>query len=315
MRSPEAVAAVAKSVSSKIKDHARNRGEDPMQVRARFVLERFLVRLSRTPYAGDVALKGGMLLMSLGASQARPTDDLDLHFEDAMTEAAAAAFVRAVAAVDPDEEDGLVFDTSGLRVDAVREALVPGFRLRFRAMLATRPRPTEIPVKIDLAFAPGMRVRLMDLPAAIRGFAPVPVRADTWDAMFAEKIHAMFRHGEATTRLKDFHDVALLARKVPFSGRELSGALRETFAAWGAESVPPGLDVLDPSWAASHERDWKRFLSGKALTEDMPDLAGVTGEIVALAVPVLSAVAAGGDFEGDWEPGSGWSHAAPAFAP
>ena len=111
--------------------------------------------------------------------------------------------------------------------------------------------------------------------------------------MFAEKVHAMFRHGEATTRMKDFHDVALLARKVPSSGRQLSGAVTETFAAWGAELVPSTLAVLDPAWAASHERDWKRFLSGKALTEDMPNLAGVAGEIAALATPVLSAVAAG----------------------
>ena len=315
MRSPEAIAAVARSVSSKIKDHARNRGEDPMQVRARFVLERFLVRLAATPYAGHVALKGGMLLMSLGASQARPTDDLDLHFEETMAESDAVAFVRTVAAIDPDEEDGLVFDISCMRVDAVREAVVPGFRLRFRAMLATQPRPTEIPVKLDLAFAPGMRVRLLDLPPAIRGFAPVPVRADTWDAMLAEKIHAMFRHGEATTRLKDFHDVALLARKVRFSGPELSSALRETFAAWGADGVPSGLAVLDPGWAAAHERDWKRFLAGKALTEDMPTLSGTSAEIAALALPLLSAVAEGGDLRADWEPGTGWSEQAPASSP
>ena len=149
-----------------------------MQVRARFVLERFLMRLAATPYAGEVALKGGMLLMSLGASQAKPTDDLDLHYEDTMTEAAAAAFVRAVAEIEPTEEDGLVFDTSGMRVDAVREVLVPGFRLRFRAMLATQPRPTEIPVKIDLAFAPGMKVRLMDFPPAIRGFSTVVLESN-----------------------------------------------------------------------------------------------------------------------------------------
>ena len=311
MRSSEAIEAAARSVSAKIKDYARNRGEDPMQVQRRFVLERFLARLSASGHAGSVALKGGMLLLALTGDQMRPTQDVDLHMDDGMDEATVAAFVAAVAGTPPPEEDGITFDVAGARLDGIMDGVMPGYRVRFEATLHTMPRPTRVPVRLDLAWGDTVLARTVEIPPAIRGFTPVTVRAHSWASVIAEKLHAMARHGVDTTRLKDFYDVAVLSREVRMPGAELSAAVKETFLAWGATPVPPDLGCLSPSWAAEKEGEWKRFRQGKALKAGMGTLADAISEIRGIAIPVLAAVSAGVILEGEWVPGSGWEGISP----
>ena len=312
MRSEEGIATAARSVSAKIKDYARNRGEDPMQVQRRFVLERFLARLSASEHAGTVALKGGMLLLALTGDQMRPTQDVDLHMDDGMDEAAVSSFVAAVAGTPPPEEDGLTFDLADARVDGIMDGVMPGFRVRFEATLHTSPRPTKVSVRLDLAWGDTVLARKVEIPPAIRGFPPVTVRAHSWASVVAEKLHAMARHGAETTRLKDFYDVAVLSREVRFAGPELSAAVRETFLAWGATPVTVDLDCLSRAWAEANESEWRRFRQGKALKAGMGSLADAVDEIRNLAMPVLAAVSAGGILEDGWVPGSGWEGIAAA---
>jgi hypothetical protein len=54
------------------------RGLDFNLVLARFAIERFLYRLSQSPYADVFVLKGAMLLQIWLADTSRPTRDLDL---------------------------------------------------------------------------------------------------------------------------------------------------------------------------------------------------------------------------------------------
>lgn len=57
---------------------ARTRRVPYNQLLTHYVMERFLYRLSRSVYAEKFILKGGMLLMGLGANPARTTMDIDL---------------------------------------------------------------------------------------------------------------------------------------------------------------------------------------------------------------------------------------------
>ena len=52
---------VAASVRQRLLNRARERGEDFQLVLTRYAVERFLYRLSRSPYAGQFVLKGATL--------------------------------------------------------------------------------------------------------------------------------------------------------------------------------------------------------------------------------------------------------------
>lgn len=69
---------LAQSVQARLVQHARKVGVDPNFVLSRYGMERFLYRLSRSPYAEQFVLKGALLLLAWLGETLRPTRDADL---------------------------------------------------------------------------------------------------------------------------------------------------------------------------------------------------------------------------------------------
>jgi hypothetical protein len=69
---------LAASVRHRLTELARMQGEDFQLVLTRYVIERLLYRLSRSPYRGEFVLKGAMLFRVWTNQIHRPTRDLDL---------------------------------------------------------------------------------------------------------------------------------------------------------------------------------------------------------------------------------------------
>lgn len=69
---------LARSVQVRLARHAREIGVDPNLVLTRYGVERYLYRLSRSPYAEQFVLKGALLLLAWLGDTLRPTRDADL---------------------------------------------------------------------------------------------------------------------------------------------------------------------------------------------------------------------------------------------
>lgn len=69
---------LARSVQVRLARHAREIGVDPNLVLTRYSVERFLYRLSRSPYAERFVLKGALLILVWLGESLRPTSDADL---------------------------------------------------------------------------------------------------------------------------------------------------------------------------------------------------------------------------------------------
>ena len=74
-RSPKNIAA---SVRQRLLDKARETGRPFNEVLQYFAMERFLYRLSKSPYANNFVLKGALMLTVWEAPVTRPTLDIDL---------------------------------------------------------------------------------------------------------------------------------------------------------------------------------------------------------------------------------------------
>lgn len=66
------------SVFDRLKRHAKATGKDFNLLLERYAAERFLYRLSRTPYVNAFLLKGAMLFAVWEDEPHRPTRDIDL---------------------------------------------------------------------------------------------------------------------------------------------------------------------------------------------------------------------------------------------
>lgn len=116
----------------------------------------------------------------------------------------------------------------------------------------------------------------------------------------------MVELGEANSRMKDYFDIAELARIRDFNGEVLSRAIVETFERRKTEipAVPAGLTGrfgLEPA----KQRQWGAFVSKGRLHANAGFESWVL-RVAAFAGPVLSALARGDSFRGKWPAGGPW---------
>jgi hypothetical protein len=69
---------IAASVRQRLLNHARETGRPFNELLQYFAMERFLYRLSKSPYVDNFVLKGALMLTVWEAPLSRPTMDIDL---------------------------------------------------------------------------------------------------------------------------------------------------------------------------------------------------------------------------------------------
>lgn len=277
---------IAASVRTRLLNLARQTNQPFDALLTRFVHERLLYRLSRSPHADRFVLKGAMLLTTWLPDTARATRDLDLlGFGDAGEQRIHGIFQEVLSIAG---DDGVTFDLDALRVGLIREELeYGGVRLRGTASLAG----ARITVVVDIGFGdsvePGLETidypTLLDLPAPkLRAYAP--------ETVIAEKFQAMVALGRANSRMKDFYDVWILAKTFDFAPNRLARAIAATFARRQTAIPVVRPDGLTSDFAEDplKQRQWAAFAADidrapRQLTLVVDDLAPFLMDAAALA--------------------------------
>jgi hypothetical protein len=136
---------------------------------------------------------------------------------------------------------------------------------------------------------------------------PAPrLRTYPKETVVAEKLQAMVVLGIANSRMKDFYDVAYLARHFAFEGPLLVEAIRATFRR-RSTPLPSAVPMaLSDAFARDREKQtqWQAFLSKSDL--DGRELGDVIGRLRAFAWPPLEAARSDARFEKTWTPPGPW---------
>jgi predicted nucleotidyltransferase component of viral defense system len=313
------MAAAGRSIADRIKSGARASGQDTGFLFKRFALERLLARLNASRHAGAWCLKGGMVMLTLGAHSSRPTEDMDFTaFEPFDRDGIMATFAE-LARIEPDVEDGLTFTLDEAACKEVREGSAnPGLRIAMDARLHTGGATVPIRVKIDAGYGDPINpdARIARLPPTCKGFEPPDIPMYPWETVVAEKLHGIQQHGIWNSRIKDYYDLVVISRGVRFSGRELCSAVEATYRMRKARSVNPSPAGMSEAYAhEENERAWRKFSSAKGIGTIIPTLAEALAEVRTFAHPLLDAVSGGRLLERDWVPGTGWGPIAPDAGP
>ena len=138
----------AASVLARLLNRSRSTGENYNLLLSRFVIERLLFRLSVSPHASSFVLKGALLFALWYDAPHRPTKDADLLGFGADDADTLRATFSAVCAIDAD--DGVRYDTQGMKVEPIREDNVyGGMRLSLLAFVGR----ARLPVQVDIGLA------------------------------------------------------------------------------------------------------------------------------------------------------------------
>ncbi len=296
---------LARSVQVRLVRHAQELGVDPNLILTRFAMERFLYRLSRSPYADRFVLKGALLLVVWLGEPIRPTRDADLlGFGDLSDEALESIF-REVCAVEV-EPDAMTYLRDSIRIAAIRPEDAYGGK---RVTLQSRLGPARLRVQVDVGIGDAVTPEpvWIDYPSLLE-FPRARLRAYRPETAIAEKFHAMVTLGSKNSRMRDFFDIDALAERQPFEGQRLVEALRATFER-RRTPIPSGVPLaLTPDFARSSEKQaqWAGFLKKNRLSSAPQHLGQVVERLARFLGPVIDAARRGSDVDLVWPPGGPW---------
>ena len=268
------------SILARLLTLAKKRGDDYSLLLNRFALERLLARVSTSPHADRFLLKGALLFALWYDTPHRPTRDADLLGFGPDDEANLIATFREVATMDLG--DGIVFDPESVKADAIREDNTYGGT---RITLVAHIGSARCALQIDVGFGDVVtpRPQTVTYPTLLGDFPAPTLRVYPVYTVIAEKYQAMVMLGRANSRMKDFFDLAVIARRTELDGTTLAAAIAATFARRQTALPTERPLALTPGFSedAAKLRQWQAFLNKNRIA------AASLGDTVALLDDLL----------------------------
>lgn len=224
------------------------------------LLERFLARLSDSPYQDKFIFKGGLLLAQYIAIN-RETIDIDFL----MTKIKSAMeniekIIKEVAAID--SEDGFSFTWFSAEELSQPHMEYTGFRVTLDAQFGKMRDKIQIDIGIGDVVVP---VETTFNPFEYKGkpiFAgEISLYVYPPEAIFAEKLETIISKGAINSRMKDYHDLLVMIREEDFLNmKKLTASIQATF---NRRRTPISLSInFDSAGIQSLQALWSNHLRG-----------------------------------------------------
>lgn len=302
-QSPQNIAA---SVRQRLLNKARETGRPFNELLQYFAMERFLYRLSVSPYEEKFVLKGALMLTVWEGSLSRSTMDIDVLGQTPNSIGSVVSIVKDICRQDV-EADGLIFDSSSVEGERITEdADYEGVRVRFRGELDT----ARFAMQFDVGFGDIVipSPLLVNYPVLLNFPAP-HLRGYTRESTVAEKFEAMIKLDILNSRMKDFFDIWLLSRHFDYDGETLAKAIKKTFSTRGTE-IPAEPTPLTGTFASddTKARQWNGFLRKSRLTGVPEDFRKIIEDVSTFLGPVAISLSSDHTFRGLWKAPGPWSN-------
>jgi hypothetical protein len=295
---------ISASVSQRLLNKARQTNRPFSEIAQYFAMERFLYRLSKSPFADKFVLKGALMLPVWKAPLARPTMDIDVLGQTDNSIEVIVEMIRSIC-VQRVKSDGITFDANSVVGERITEdADYEGVRIKFRGKLGT----ARISMQVDVGFGdvvvpPAKPVAypiILDLPRPyLLGYS--------MESTIAEKFEAMVKLGVLNSRMKDFFDIWFLCRQFNFSGPTLHKAVKATFSTRSTDisSVPVAF-MTELSRDPIKDTQWKAFIRKNRLLNIPKDFQEIVTDIASFLGPLVENLKSNRPFKSSWKAPGPW---------
>ena len=248
----------AQQLKGKIRNLSMGDSAKAQMLMRTYATERFLERLSLSPYRENLILKGGTLVAALVGLEARSTMDVDTTIKSLpLTKEDIRAVVDEICAISLD--DGMAFEIE--KVETIMDDdEYPGIRVYLQATLERIRIPMKLDFSTDEAITPSELRFEYRLMFENRSVAIMAYNAET---LIAEKLETVVARGVANTRMRDFYDLFVLekTKSVPIDEAVLRQAFVNTCGKRGTSVAGDRIDVIVREIRSSREMSslWQAY--------------------------------------------------------
>ncbi len=213
--------------SMQLKDLIRNLskevGIEPYVLIRKYMMERFLERVSKSRYNSSFILKGGMLVSAFVGIEARATMDIDTTIKGvSVTATEMERMITEISNIDL--EDNLKFRIKKVS-EIMDEAEYSGIRFSMDAVLDG----AVIPLKIDISTGDVITPREISYSYKLMfEDRTIPIMTYPVETVLAEKLETVISRSITNTRMRDFYDINLLLQSQRIDDDTLGLALERT---------------------------------------------------------------------------------------
>ena len=213
--------------SKQLKDLIRNLskevGIEAHVLIRKYMMERFLERVSSSKYNGSFILKGGMLVAAFVGVEARATMDIDTTIKGIpVTMVDMERTITEISNIDLD--DNVKFRIKKVS-EIMDEAEYSGIRFSMDAVLDG----AVIPLKIDISTGDVITPREMAYSYKLMfEDRTIPIMTYPIETVLAEKLETVISRSITNTRMRDFYDIHILLKSQNIDADILALALERT---------------------------------------------------------------------------------------
>ena len=213
--------------SKQLKDLIRNLskevGIEAHVLIRKYMMERFLERVSSSKYNGSFILKGGMLVAAFVGVEARATMDIDTTIKGIpVTMVDMERTITEISNIDL--EDNVKFRIKKVS-EIMDEAEYSGIRFSMDALLDG----AVIPLKIDISTGDVITPREMAYSYKLMfEDRTIPIMTYPIETVLAEKLETVILISITNTRMRDFYDIHILLKSQNIDSDILALALERT---------------------------------------------------------------------------------------
>ena len=290
------------SVRQRLLNHSRSDQRPFNELLQYYAMERFLYRLSQSPYAHSFILKGGLLLRAWRSPEIRPTMDIDMLGITSNEESNIIAQIQEIIALDL-EPDGLDFDPDSVCAERnIENADYDGVRILLNGTLGS----ARVFLQIDIGFGDVVypAPEEIDLPTMLN-FPPTRLLCYCRESVIAEKFEIMMKLGALNSRMKDFYDIWLLSRSFDFEGTTLSEAIRLTFER-RETPFPETIIIFTEDFVAQKQIQWAAFWERLEQSHIPDSFKSVMAAVNDFLSPPALALSSGITFTQNWTAPGPW---------
>ena len=213
----------SKQLNDLIRNLSKEVGIEAHVLIRKYMMERFLERVSSSKYNGSFILKGGMLVAAFVGVEARATMDIDTTIKGIpVTIVDMERTITEISNIDLD--DNVKFRIKKVS-EIMDEAEYSGIRFSMDAVLDG----AVIPLKIDISTGDVITPREIAYSYKLMfEDRTIPIMTYPIETVLAEKLETVISRSITNTRMRDFYDIHILLKSQNINADILALALERT---------------------------------------------------------------------------------------